>query len=843
MPIAQYPVQSVSYSQSWGTEPAQCNLVYVSESAVPLGAAARCSVGPYYFAGVCESDLPLTSSRGNKRELVLRDYRKYLTWDQVYGSWNNIDDKIIDDGGGSGYSRLRRYWHYLPWDFPVMRKSWSLDNYSPLNSTWRPAVMPFGRPYSAAELIYFVLTAPGVETPWTVAYLDADGNLHDGYHPNMLAGTVYNLDAMRGKDIGTLLSEICGELGLLFTIRSTDATPFRLVFAQKGVDGPTIDPTTVPYANDIQNGTELSGNPTRIRVLGDRNLYQVHDISLQPDWNQNWNQFSDFNLFTRYVYENFITWDESSDPEHIIAQQNALSLAWEMTLAEFDTRMGGHGTYLDPRKYAGKARNNMPCALYINNILFRCFRLPSDFWFRNTYGSAINQYCVELQDKLLTKVTHDPITGLTQWDATKCVDGNAYVIVQGYQIGKDLFETIRPERFNLAEWTSKQDIWQKIECRLEDGGDVASTMIVFDEPVIMSDDLVQMIGGYAVFRAKPTITVPKVRATLTFAAETFSWFQTDIMDALEPGNDPVMGTQVCDAVLNIPGLNGEFVLPSGHSLIEIPYADNKTCRIKAIENGNNHLKFQWINTRGRFTVPFDDTDTAWNIHGKCDRVSLSHGPQGSTVTVSLANERQRVNFVPERSLDRMRQLNTLFPGQQESVKMANAAKKISAAVKTNKDAYKLLSDAFHGIFGEVEKAKPVFCTTAGTYAAGSAFVKEPNVVSGGTMTKTLARPQQGATATHKEFAGVTVRDGETIGAQGSVLRLQREGRALSLVAGPVDPGDSVGIDPARGDNALTKSPVTAAGVARDSIATATTALIMVDLGGFGGNGGGLPVWL
>ena len=86
-------------------------------------------------------------------------------------------------------------------------------------------------------------------------------------------------------------------------------------------------------------------------------------------------------------------------------------------------------------------------------------------------------------------------------------------------------------------------------------------------------------------------------------------------------------------------------------------------------------------------------------------VSLDHGPGGSTATVSLTNERGKINYVPERDLDRVRQLNTLLPGQGELRSEMNFAKKIAAAVKSSKDAYRLLSDAFHGNFTQSEKAK------------------------------------------------------------------------------------------------------------------------------------------
>ena len=707
-----YPVQSLSYSASWGVEPAQANIVYVSnDSPIPIGAACKCELGLYMFQGICEACVPLISSRGNTWQLTVKDYRKWLAWDKVYCTFNNIDDKLING------VRQRRYWHILPWNFATMRKTWNLSTAFAWNNDLQTGTPYQDGPLSGFQIMQFIMGGPGIETPWTFGYLDNAGNLHQNqYHPNM-ALPIYELDAMNGKEFGVVLSEICDRLGLLFTLMPTNEHPYNLVFAQKGVDGPDM---VAPATSDNREaGIELSNNPTRIRVLGDRNLYQIHDINLVPDWNANWTQFYDFALFEQYIFNNRgafgITWNSGADPEQIIVRQEIKSFALEMTVQQFDNASGGSGFWLDSRRYCGKARNNMPVALYIRNILFRIYKLPPTFFFNNTYGNRMDQYCAEIQDKLLSKVTHDPNTGLTQYDTTKSVDGNAYVIVQGYQIGKDMFATVRPERFNLDGWRKSQDIWQKIDVRIEDAGDPYSAAIVFEEPVIKCDNLVRLVDGYAVFNAQPTrqdgspgFDIPFVRATLTFAGEKFSWFQTDFNST--PTNEPadtLMGTQTHDDVLNINGLNGEFIAVPGAGLYEMWYADGKSCRYKAIENANNVLKFQYLHARGGFKDPISDTSTPYQLHGKCDRLTLEHGPQGSTVTVGLTNERKRINYVPERDLDRTQQLNTLLPGQMEVIHERGFAKKIAMAVKSSKDSYKLLSEAFHGNFSDGASAKPV----------------------------------------------------------------------------------------------------------------------------------------
>lgn len=798
-----YPVQSFQVTASWGLDPGQGNLVYLSNNAVTVGTAIKLTIGDYLFSGVCESDIPLISSRGNNRALCFKDYRKWLAWDKVYCSFNNIDDKLIDG------CRKRRYWHIRPNDFFAYRKTWT------------------NAPYSAADILRMVLYGPGIETPWTFGYLNAAAVLtQDSFHPNH-ALPVYEVDAMSGKALGTLLSDICDQLGLLFTIMPTIDKLLNIVFAQKGVDGPDV---TFPANSDNrQAGIELSGNPTRVRILGDRNLYQVHDITMVPNWNTNWNQFYDVSILTQWVFDNLITWNQIADPEQIVARQQALAKALEMTVWQFDAANGDTGAFLDFRKYGGKARNNMPAALYIRNLLFRSFSLPDNFTIRNTYGQTLYADSLEIQDKLIAKVEHDPISGLTTYDASDNVDGNCYVIVKGYQVGKDMFETIKPERFNLTEWLSAQDIWQKIEAHIEDTGEPAGQCLIFDEPVIRSEDLVTMVDGFAVFQASPTITVPPVRATLTFAGEKFSWFQQDIGDPSSPPSDPLMGTQIHDDVLNIGGLSGEFIDVAGASLYEVYYADGKPCRYKAVENANNFLKFQWTHTRGSFRAPITDGVT-YKLHGKIDRITLNYSPQEKVVSVSLTNERQRLNYVPEKDLTRYQQLNSLLPGQADLKREAGYAKKIAAAVGSSKDAYSLLADAFHGNFGEVEKAKPVVVTqTINPVRVGTPFVTQGLVRTGSSpLQNTRAFTWNDTADPNYTFVGVSVRENEPVGTNGATLKLQSEGVAIVTVKGPVAINDFVGFKSGEGN--VVGLPTQVIGKAQQAIPAGATKRIKVLLG-------------
>lgn len=815
-----YPVLSAKVAYSWGSEPSQANVVYPGDVPITTGTAVKLTIGNYFFAGVCERDTPLESSSGHNRELTILDFRRWLDWDKTYCSFNTIDDSL----NPATNTRQRRYLHILPWNHSTYRQTWTLF------------------PYSAAQIINFVFQGPGVETPWRLGYLNALGQkIDDTPHPN-LAAPVYNVDAINGKSLSVLLNEICEQCGLSYTLIATAPDDlFRIVFAQRGVDGPEI--ATPDESDNRQNGIQLSGNPTRVRVLGDRNLYQVHDIALVPDWNTKWSQFWDVDLLADYLFKNKVTWNSSTDPDQIIARMESKDLASRITVAEFDVLMGNTGAWRDNRKYGGRSRNFMPAALYIQNLLFRCFRLPTNFFIRNTYGAALYSDSLRIEDKLLAYVTHNPTTGVTDAFPSESVDGNAYVIVKGYCVGKDMFESIRPERFDLTKWTSTQAIWQKIDVRIEDAGEPGALgqLIVFDEPVVSSSNLVEMVDGYAVFKANPTISVPQVRATLTLAGEKFSWFQSET----DPGEeDQVFGTQNNDTVLNVGGLYGEFILLPKTALYEIYYADGYSCRGKAILFGNNLLKNQPTYSVGGFTTPVMDDSAAYVLHGKMDRISLDYSVNGTSVSVERTSERQRMNFVPERDLDRMRNLRTLLPGQDELRRQADSIRKIANTVRASKDSYRLLADAFNGTFVDASSATPATIaptSNAESIPIGSVFVKAPNTVSAGKMTNTLAIPQSAGGVSHKIFAGVSVRNTESIDAtKGAVIRLQNTGVALVRVLGPVSVGDSLVTAPTANHDALVKKDATGSsassihvGIALQDI-TSGTKLIRVQLGGDGG---------
>lgn len=136
----------------------------------------------------------------------------------------------------------------------------------------------------------------------------------------------------------------------------------------------------------------------------------------------------------------------------------------------------------------------------------------------------------------------------------------------------------------------------------------------------------------------------------------------------------------------------------------------------------------------------------------------------------------------------------------------------------------------------------------GTLNAGTPLWQKPPEwsVTHGRLINTLPAHPLGLTADHTVFAGVTVRDGED---ETHPLKVATDGPCLVRVKGPVAVGESVGrANPADSGakdylaaTAVAGGP--ACGTARQAVATGSTKLIQVMLGGGGSSdGSSVPVW-
>lgn len=764
-PPKKFYIESGNISWSWGSEAAQATLVYTADSPVATGESLTIEVAGHTFYGRCTDNTPKFGTSGLSRSLTFVDNRTWLNDDRAYCAFN-IPDKRIVNG-----RLVKRYRHLLPSNFN--------------SSTWTFTDSPL----SAATILNYLFSAPTTEDPWTRTY-HSDQN-----YP------VFECDFTGGPTLRSAIQEVSDKQGLVFTLLGG---PYSLVWARKG-EG--VLPSFPATSDERTLGTALSGNATRMRVLGDRNVYQVHNIEMVKDWKDAWVQFFDQTLFTEDIFQRGtttapVTIGSSTyatgttfraiaigglDTEQIISRQLAAARALEITVREY-AALRGDTSFKDFRKFAGRSRMDMPCALYISQILFRAFRFSDGFSIRNADGLSVPVESLTIFDRMVAQVTHNQTTGVMSYDVSENPDGNGYGIIQGYQVGKDFFKTIKPERFNINEWNNAQAVWQHIEFSIDDSGEPASMFILFDEPVIRSSDLVTMINGYGVFNANPTFTTPPVKVALCFQAEKFSYIQ---------------GTGAKDDMESVSGLFAEHVQSGPTSIpAEVAFADGLYASQKAATIATSLLARQYFYAKGSHTTPIVPVAGVWPaatvLTGVIDRVSVAWSAGGISETVDYTSEFPRVTFIPERDLDRGARARQLLPGQAELRQHTQILRLTAAALGQDAKARRTISDAWRSMFGVNTQGEntivvPTSTTTNKTLAAGTPLFKSPNSTTAGVKGGTHAVLPTQNTSSHKEFVGVTVQDGQVIdGTTGGECSVVVEGSVLARVMGPAEEGQTVG---------------------------------------------------
>lgn len=729
-------VQSISYTASWGVNPGQGNITYVSGSDFPHEAKITAgsfvkikTIHGHLLTGIVQKDEPIRSSTGHSRALSFIDFRDYLNWDDIYCLFN-IEDKTIVAG-----SRQKRFKHLLPADFD--KQAWWYTNFpfsaaEILRMIMIPVTTPGGHITlpgvswgSLSPAIQVTLRAnPTVESPWWEDEINHRPILHrfwnsgsntwadrgiqnatDQYGPSY---PVYNLN-WEGVKLGAAIVELCDRQGLTFTLDpwesedGTDSFYYRLRFAAKGegalptynwVDDddviyiPTDDNKYFPQNSDNRRmGKCVSGNASRIRVLGGRNLFQVYNVPLFPDWPHAWNAVRDISDVATQL-ANWIAAPGSPytglqaalhNPTYqaagqVARYQEAYALAESITVRQYcnfvgSPPLGNINTLYDPRKWQGRCRMDMPVKMYLEEIVFRAFRPGSPINCPSHSGSLEARPLSDLTivPENLSTIGYVPTAGDSPMypvvDDPYVPNGAGMVLVKGYQIGQESWKHLRPENFNLQQWTSAANIWQPIGFKLDDSGDGGQTVIM-DEPVFVLAQLFAEVEGppvaggtrvkYTVPRAfaYPT-AIPQVVATLTYAAERYSrWLQKVDYEV-----------QKRDMTESVPSLYGEYVV-YGNGWQEVLFSDGMSVDAKADRIANALLIRQFTHADGGFVRKLRADDTPTYLHPTYNRVALEYGPNGFTESIEFTQELER-GYQPERDFDRWRKEERLFAGQQE----------------------------------------------------------------------------------------------------------------------------------------------------------------------------------
>lgn len=812
VPITLYP-QTCSATWSWGLQPAVALIDWVSMQAV--GAIVPMaqmkiefrdnSLGPLAparqtFYGLANEQTPVKGSDGISLMMRFADSREFLMWDTVKCRFNRRYNRIEN-------GVLKKYYeHILPADWPGFRKTYTVA------------------PYTALDIIEFLFLAPGVHTGWTLFL-----------HENMF-NPVYDIDCESGQLLGTVVQEISEKVGLVFTLLGGR---YDLVWTVKGV-GALPD---FPANSDHRRGPGLclSGHPTGIEVIGDRSLYQILNVTMEPDWQAAYEPLVDSSQLIHFVFENLSTETAiggiaadtdynaiPGDTGNLIGLQLAKARAWTLTVGDLADFFGA--AYADYRKFNGKSRLSMPVELYCRQLVYRAYKPPDNFSILNIAGRRLDLFSLELQDGALVEVSHDPASGAMDWDLDVVTATNGYCIAQGYQVGQNAFQVLHPERFNVASWVSAQSIWSRISFAIDDSGQ-GSQFIILEKPAILSADLIKLpsISGvtqdYPVLNFAPTITAAPVRAALVFAAERFSFFG---------------GLPAKNQVENVGGLNAQFVgSQGGGGLAELPYADGQTASFKANALVQPLLSRQFYYQTGGYEV---QGSNGTQLTPVIDRVSITlSGSGGLTEEVDFTNERNtnadangNVMLEPDRNYERRQQLQPLLPGQRELKVAAAAARADAIALRADPRLAKLMRDTFDDLYGYDAEVFQTYLNnpTGQTIPAGCPLWRYPSDIN-------PENPGPAVSIATPVFVGITTRDGQPDHTLITCTQSGVNGVALVRVKGPLALNDPVGYDQANGTadmflvakppNPTSGSPTPIVGTAQDVIAGTSTKLVRVRL--------------
>ena len=744
-PSAVFTPAEAVVTWSWGLQPATALIDWVSAAAQPaivFGSTVAISLGGHVFYGVVDNLVSRVASDGFSVMQEFRDNREFLMWDMVYAAFNLHDARVVNG------AYQTRYRHLLPGDFNA--NAWSFTD----------------TPYTAAQILDFLFGAATVETAWARQY------------HSLMANPVYDLDYTSGQKLGQALVDVSERLGLVFTLLGG---PYQLVWALKGAG---ILPGFPSGSDNRRLGAALSGNPNRVRVLGDRNRYQIFNVALGPDWLPAWEAFWDFGAFVDDLFLHESTEGPvgavaagvpyksiSGDVDHVIGYMLASARARLLTVGQYadlrDVRSGDGESFRDYRRFQGRSRLGLPVALYLGQLLFRAFRVPDGFGFYGANGDWINRFGFDLDSRPVVEMTHDPVSGWIE----PMTDGyghyevpssehNGYAVVQGYQVAQDAFASLNPAYFDYASWISAQELWQYAPFQIDDSGE-GSQFVIFDQPVINSGTILQAAANLqangkqlAVMSASPTFNIPAVMAAVTVVGERFSWVQ---------------GNGRRDDVENISGLAGEFlILQPGQTPIEQPFADGLTASQKAAAYAAARLNGQLYYQNGGYQYQGVDGQ---GLSATVDRITLRWNARDGIVTdVDFTNERSRnvavnghgtavLQLEPERAFDRRSQLEPLFPGQEQLRQESRQLQLSAAILRTSPSLRQTLVDTFHSLMGlDSPPQSALFVGKVGGSSPAGVPVGTPLFREA--TANNVVWADGTATITAPVFIGVTVMDGE-----------------------------------------------------------------------------------
>lgn len=717
-------IKRMTLTKAWGLSPASASIEAVGAGVFSPGSSVALNIGASVFHGVVGDCVERITDQGRFLSITVPDNRIKLMWDTVYGSFNTVEI-LEDDVSTPGIDRKKRYVHVYPEDWDAQKKTRTND------------------PHSALDILQMLVGAPTVDNGWGI-----------GGH-GRLENPVYGVDASRGKKLGTIIQEIIDQVGLIMTLNGSNS----LIFAVKG--GDSAPSPSSGNSTDISDGSAL-GPDTKVRIVGDRNLYQDLPIDLEPDWNP---LFEELWYEPRLIEKVKTVSGGSSDGE-------AAARARVITVRELGD------AYADRGLWGEVARMEMTVWQYVHDIVYKAYRVPRGY----TVG-GLDLDSLELRDGLLAEVESNSGGALSYKVSNFYPDTKGFCVIQGQTLMRfdpKFLDSLTAD--NLDNWRS---LWQPNnhfnfdsknktiifeDVIFKDAGG-AGALVIFPNRNI--DGVSDEVRNIAVPNANAVITAAPVRASLCFAAEVYSKF---------------FGSGFRTGAVYVSGLNYHALSSFGSFGNEIPYINGKGADQIAAEAGAAALTGENFLQSGGFTRI---GVAGMLLNGSIDRITVQlqfeggSDRDGISETVEYAKERAPGHFESERELERRGRipdaLKKIREQEETAAQIRFTAKHLKPIKRQSERPYQNLNH-----FAQTPVGAPHGGTQ--TFSSGDTWLAGQPV-----FVNTAGIPTQDG----KIFRGIVIADKST----GPSIATATQGTVPVRVKGPFATGDDIGIDTGSGQTA------------------------------------------
>ncbi len=878
-------IKEYRFTRAWGVNPAEASgkAVIDSSDTGVLGLAVGTHV-TFAFGALASFDgiiqdvgEAVSADEGVEIDFRILDNRVRLGvgWATVQGAWNLPDDR-----------------HFRRIDMPESPDSYSSDSSAPAGSDDisldAAADAPLAVP--AVTVVSSVLDNPlrqsrykhllpeharaGIYT-YTDQPLSARHILNSAfggawgeysfsrsYHSSMDEVFPLGVDASSGMALAGLISQVIDQCGVEMKLEGKRT----LVFDRKGTGLP---PLPDAWTGSRAEAESLNPNPSKVRVLGDPFKVQIHNVELVPDWRAGWEQWIDELAWVRKVGEVF---EMPVATKADLAERAAF--AREVSVAAF-VKKAELPELADYRRSSSVSRMSMPAWTYIQNYVYRSYRIPAD---RKLGGIPLAS--LRWSEAMLAAVG---IAGegvetkqvLREVDPELYPGSRVHVIVKGQPL--DLIDarsismfSQRRNRDLRAEWTE----WNDVEI------DDENWSIRFNAPVFIDgspsegksillrinagegSDSVDISGEVDADSEYLDVVVPNPEFEIQPAAVKIALcvecgqFQQDFGTGARRLSIPQsgLGMELIETSGGVGdgGLAAYFGTPSagllpfpdatGLTFREILYADGKGAAAKAAAVAEGAIQRQVVQLSGGFT--------RYGVAGAelvptVDRIELVIDSEGLSESIDYTKARPTGAFLAERTLTRLSRSGELFPGAEQT---RNEIRQLRLMAAMERRAERTRSSATH------RKMADLFSRPVGDESISTIQVYDKN--SQAPLRGDPAAPLWKAgdnvwvddkgypSRTGKKFLGVLIVTPRSVeGVQSKDLMVATRGIVPMRITGTPDGGSSISADPGAeaGGSAGSRALGTLHHDAAVPAASSGEVLALVRLGSGGGSGGGTVV--